>query len=68
MSKKLPYLKLKGYLVENQIRSQDVAKLLNISDTSFSKKLNRKGQDFNAEEIRIMCKEFCLDANVFFLV
>lgn len=68
MIKKLPYLKLKGYLAENQIKSQDVAKLLNLTDTTFSKKINRNGQDFNAEEIRIMCKEYNLDANIFFLV
>lgn len=68
MEKKIPYLKLKGYMAENQIKSQDVAKLLNLTDTTFSKKINRNGQDFNAEEIRIMCKEYKLDANVFFLV
>lgn len=68
MIKKSPYLKLKGYLAENQIKSQDVAKLLNLTDTTFSKKINRNGQDFNAEEIRTMCKEYSLDANIFFLV
>ena len=68
MIKKLPYLKLKGYLAENQIKSQDVARLLNLTDTTFSKKINRNGQDFNAEEIRIMCNEYNLDANIFFLV
>lgn len=66
--KKTPYLKLKGFLVENQIKSQDVAKLLGLTDTSFSKKINRNGQDFNAAEIRKMCEEYKLDANVFFLV
>ena len=68
MEKKLPYLKLKGFLAENQIKSQDVAKLLELTETTFSKKINRNGQDFNAEEIRIMCKEYDLDANVYFLV
>lgn len=68
MEKKLPYLKLKGFLAENQIKSQDVAKLLDLTETTFSKKINRNGQDFNAEEIRIMCKEYDLDANVYFLV
>lgn len=68
MEKKLPYLKLKGFLVENQIKSQNVAKLLDLTETTFSKKINRNGQDFNAEEIRIMCKEYDLDANVYFLV
>ena len=68
MEKKLPYLKLKGFLAENQIKSQDVARLLDLTETTFSKKINRNGQDFNAEEIRIMCKEYDLDANVYFLV
>lgn len=68
MEKKLPYLKLKGFLAENQIKSQDVAKLLDLTETTFSKKINRNGQDFNAEEIRNMCKEYDLDANIYFLV
>lgn len=68
LENKLPYLKLKGYFVENQIKYQDVAKLLDITSTSFNKKINRNGQDFNAEEIRRMCKEYKLDANIFFLV
>ena len=66
--KRKPYLKLKGFLVENQIKSQDVAKLLNVTETTFSKKINRNGQDFNAGEIRKMCEEYKLDANLFFLV
>lgn len=68
MESKKPYLKLKGYLVENQIKFQDVAKVLEITDTTFNKKINRNGQDFNAEEIRTMCKTYKLDANEFFLV
>lgn len=68
MEKKLPYLKLKGFLAENQIKSQDVARLLDLTETTFSKKINRNGQDFNAEEIRNMCKEYGLDANIYFLV
>lgn len=47
MENRKPYLKLKGYLVENQIKFQDVAKVLNITDTTFNKKINRNGQDFN---------------------
>lgn len=68
LENKLPYLKLKGYFVENQIKYQDVAKLLDITNTSFNKKINRNGQDFNAQEIRTMCKKYNLDANIFFLV
>ncbi len=54
--------------MENQIKYQDVAKLLGITSTSFNKKINRNGQDFNAEEIRTICRKYQLDANVFFLV
>lgn len=65
---KRPYYKLKGYFVENDIKFQDVAKLLNVSNTSFSSKINRNGQDFTADEIRTMCCHYKLDANKFFLV
>lgn len=65
---KRPYYKLKGYFAENGVKFQDVAKLLGISNSSFSAKINRNGQDFTAEQIRTLCCEYKLDANKFFLV
>ena len=65
---KRPYNKLKGYLAENEIKNKDVAKLLGVTETSFSKKINRNGQDFTADQIRTLCNKYKLDANKFFLL
>lgn len=66
--KKKPYNKLKGYLIENDIKQEEVANLLGITRTTFNTKLNRNGLDFSLDEVRKLCMEFELDANEFFLV
>lgn len=65
---KIPYGKLKGFMAENGIKNKDMAELLGITETSFSSKINKKGQDFTAEQMRIICNTYQLDANKFFLV
>lgn len=67
MNKK-PYAKFKGYLAENEIKNKEVAQLLGVTETTFSKKINRKGQDFTADQIRTLCNNYQLDANKFFLL
>lgn len=67
MNKK-PYNKLKGYLIENDIKQEEVANLLGITRTTFNTKLNRNGLDFSLSEVRKLCVEFNLDANEFFLI
>lgn len=67
MNKK-PYTKFKGYLAENEIKNKDVAQFLGVTETTFSKKINRKGQDFTADQIRMLCNNYKLDANKFFLL
>jgi len=66
--RKKPYNKLKGYLIENDIKQEEVANLLGITRTTFNTKLNRNGLDFSLDEVRKLCMEFELDANEFFLV
>nr|DAS37602.1 MAG TPA: helix-turn-helix domain protein [Caudoviricetes sp.] len=62
------YLKLKAYLVESGITQGEVAKLLGISRSTFNCKLHRNGADFTAPEMRMLCQQYNLDANKFFLL
>lgn len=66
-TEKKPYLKLKAYFAENQIRHKDVAHILNMSPQTFSSKINRNQQDFTRSQIVKLCNEYNLDANQFFL-
>ncbi|MCR1823785.1 helix-turn-helix domain-containing protein [Terrisporobacter muris] len=60
------YLKLKGFLVENNIKQKVVAEMLGISVPTFNKKLNGTAGDFSIREARIICKELKADVNIFF--
>lgn len=64
---KKPYFKLKAYLVENNIKQNEVAKYLDMNKSTFSRKLNRKYGDFTIEEVRKICNRYNLDANIYFL-
>lgn len=61
------YSKLKGFLAENGIKQREVAKLLGVTDSTFSNKINKNNADFTMGEVAKMCKVFNLDSNVFFL-
>lgn len=63
----MAYLKLKGYFAERGIKHKDVAKLLDINESNFSRKINRNGEDFTKDQIILLCKKYNLDANIFFL-
>lgn len=62
------YMKLKAFLAENGIKQKEVAEMLDITQTSFSCKINRNGQDFTMDEVRKLCNEYNLDPNEIFLV
>ncbi|WP_340141727.1 helix-turn-helix domain-containing protein [Priestia megaterium] len=49
-----PYNKIKAFLVENEIKHQDVAGLLKMKPNTISKKLNGFGGDFTLEEAKYM--------------
>lgn len=66
--KKKSYGKLKAYFAEHDIKHKEVAELLGITQGTFSTKINRNNQDFNIEEVRIICAKYNLDANKFFLI
>ena len=67
MEGKKPYLKLKGYFISNNIPLGDVAEFLGITQSAFSKKLNKGYDDFTLDQVRKLCKRYNLDANEFFL-
>ena len=62
-----PYLELKVFFVRNNVLHKEVADFLGISEQSFSAKINRRGQDFTTSQVKALCLEYGLDANLFFL-
>lgn len=62
------YLKYKIFLLEQGIKYAEEAKMLGISEATYSRKINRVGySDFTLDQVRAICKEHKLDANSFFL-
>lgn len=61
------YNKFKGYLASNNIRHKDVAEMLGITYTTFSKKINRSNADFTIDEIRKICNKYNISSDQFFL-
>jgi predicted XRE-type DNA-binding protein len=64
--KREPYYKFKGYLAENNIQQKKVAKLINISQATLSKRINGKGGDFSIQDLKIICGELKIRAEIFF--
>lgn len=60
------YVKLKQFMIEHNIKSKDMAELLGLNESVFSKKINMKGSDFNLNEVRKLCSEYKLDGNLYF--
>lgn len=67
MELKKPYNKLKSFMALKGIKSKEVAELLGITAQTFSAKINRNGQDFTIEQVRIICNTYGLDSNDIFL-
>ena len=62
-----PYSKFKAFLVENNINQRDVANLLKKSISALNQNLNGTGGDFSLRELRVICKEFNISADDYFL-
>ena len=43
------YVKLKQFMIEHNIKSKDMAELLGLNESVFSKKINMKGSDFKLD-------------------
>lgn len=61
-----PYYKFKGYLAENNIQQKEIAKMLNISQATLSKKINGKSGDFTAQDLKKICTNLKIKAEIFF--
>lgn len=66
MMERVKYSKLKGFLVEKNIKQKDVAELLNMTISTFNKKLNGTGADFTMQEARLICMKYNVKAEIFF--
>lgn len=62
-----PYTKFKAYLDEKNIKQSEVARLIGKSKTALNQKLNGTGGDFSISEIRIICNEFNISCDEFFV-
>lgn len=61
-----PYYKFKGYLAENNIQQKELAKIMNISQATLSKRLNGKGGDFTIQDLKKICSTLGVKAEIFF--
>lgn len=59
------YIKFKTFLILKKIKQKEVAEYLKINKSTFSKKINQQGSDFNLEEVRKICKKYDLNSNIF---
>ena len=64
---KVKYVELKKFMLERNIKQQEMSDILGIDRTTFNSKLNAKDSEFTLREMRILCKKYGLDANKFFL-
>lgn len=62
-----PYTKFKAFLDEKGINQKEVANLLGKSVSAFNQNLNGTGGDFSLSEIRIICLEYGISADEYFL-
>lgn len=64
---KVKYVELKKFMLERNIKQQEMSDILGIDRTTFNSKLNAKDSEFTLREMRVLCKKYELDANKFFL-
>lgn len=66
LQKREPYYKFKGYLAENNIQQKEVAEILEISQATLSKRLNGKSGDFTVQDLKKICMNLGIKAEIFF--
>jgi predicted transcriptional regulator len=62
-----PYFKFKAFLVEKGIKQSEVAELLGKSTFAFNQKVNGTGGDFTMTEVKLICQNYEISADGFFL-
>ncbi|MFB7142038.1 helix-turn-helix domain-containing protein [Gottfriedia sp. NPDC056225] len=61
-----PYMKIKAYLVENNISQKKLGELLDKSQSAVNQKLNGTGGDFSLQEARLMSAHLGIPSAYFF--
>lgn len=62
-----PYVKFKAFLVENNIKQEEIAILLGKSKSALNQNLNGTGGDFSVKELRIIMRTYKISIDEFFL-
>lgn len=65
--RRVPYLKFKAFLVENNISQSELARLLGKSKSAVNQNINGTGGDFSLEEVRLICQKYNISADEYFL-
>ncbi|PKF21688.1 hypothetical protein CW684_04660 [Macrococcoides caseolyticum] len=63
---KPPNLKLKQYMIEHDIKQKELAKVLGITQSLFSQKINENRSTFSLEEVRLLCAYLGLNMHEYF--
>ena len=63
-----PYMELKGWLTEHNIRQSEIAEVLGTTGNVVNKKINGTGSDFTLLQARKLVKHFGMPGYIFFTV
>ncbi|MFT8329612.1 MAG: helix-turn-helix transcriptional regulator [Oenococcus oeni] len=63
-----PYLELKGWLAEHNVRQSELAEVLDTTSNYVNKKINGTGSDFTLLEARKLVKHFGMPGSIFFTI
>lgn len=58
------YKKFKAFLAGNGIKQKEIADLIDVTESTISKKINGKA-DFDMDEVRTICKKYNLKSDIF---
>lgn len=61
------YVKFKQFLIEHNVKKQDVAKLLGINACVLSNKLNTENSDFTLSQVRKLCNYYHISCDLYFM-
>lgn len=53
-----PYKSFMAWMIENDVDRKEIKKLLDISDSSLSQRLNGTGADFTVSEVRTLVQHY----------
>lgn len=62
-----PYTKFKAFLVENNIKQSEVAKLLNKSNSALNQNINGTGGDFSVVELKLLHHTYGVSIDKYFI-